>query len=67
MTSLGRGFGAATAGLVANAAGLGAGITTETVASAATWVYGLAVVVPAAIVVLSLRLLSLHRAQLVRP
>jgi hypothetical protein len=59
--SLGRGFGAATAGLVANAAGLGAGVSAETVASAAGWVYGLAVVVPAVIVVLSLRLLGLHR------
>lgn len=61
MASLGRGFGAATAGLVANAVGLGAGISRETVAAAATWVYGLAVVVPVVIVMLALRLLSLHR------
>jgi hypothetical protein len=61
MGSLGRGFGAATAGLVANVAGLGAGVSTETVATAATWVYGLAIAVPAVVVMLSLRLLGLHR------
>ncbi len=54
--SLGRGFGAATAGLVANAAGLSAGISREVVSAAATWVYGVAVVVPAVIVILSVRL-----------
>lgn len=59
MGSLGRGFGAATAGLVANAAGMGAGISPETVASAAAWVYGLAVAVPAVVVMLSFRLLAL--------
>ena len=60
MGSLGRGFGAATAGLVANAAGLGAGVSRETVAAAATWVYGLAVVVPVVLVMLSIRLLGFH-------
>jgi MFS family permease len=59
--SLGRGFGAASAGLVANVAGLGAGISQEAVASAAVWVYGLAVAVPVVVVVLSFRLLALHR------
>lgn len=61
MSFLGRGFGAATAGLVANAAGLGAGVSRQTVAWAVTWVYGLAVVVPVLIVILSLRLLGFHR------
>lgn len=59
MSLLGRGFGAATAGLVANAAGLSSGISPETVASAAAWVYGLAVAVPVVAVMLSLRLLAL--------
>jgi hypothetical protein len=59
MSLLGRGFGAAIAGLVANAAGLSSGISPETVASAATWLYGVAVAVPAVIVVLSLQLLAL--------
>jgi hypothetical protein len=42
--SLGIAFGAAAAGLVANAAGLGMGIAPETVASAASWVYQLSVI-----------------------
>ena len=61
MNSLGRGFGAAGAGLVANAAGLSAGVSTATVASAAAWVYGSAVLLPAVILLLSLRLLRLRR------
>jgi len=59
--SLGQAFGAATAGLVANAAGLAQGISVATVASAATWVYGLGTLVPAALTVLALRLLWLQR------
>ena len=61
MNSLGRGFGAAAAGVVANAARLGAGVSRETVASAVAWVSGTAVLVPLLIVLLSLRLLSLRR------
>ncbi len=61
MNSLGRGFGAAAAGLIANTAGLGAGVSTETVASAVAWVYGTAVIVPPVIVLLSLRLIRLQR------
>lgn len=61
MSFLGRGFGAASAGLVANTAGLGAGVSVETVAAGATWVYGVAVVMPVLIVLLSLRLLVCHR------
>jgi hypothetical protein len=64
--SLGIAFGAAVAGLMANAAGLAIGISPATVASAATWVYQLSIVPPAAMVVLSGRLLWLHRRRLAR-
>jgi MFS family permease len=60
--SLGVAFGAATAGLVANTAGLVMGITPETVAAAATWVYQLGVLPSAVMMVLTARLLWLHRA-----
>jgi hypothetical protein len=46
---------------VANAAGLAQGISVATVASAATWVYGLGACVPAALTVLTLHLLWLQR------
>ncbi len=59
--AMGIAFGAALAGLVANAAGLGAGVSPATVAAAAAWVYGLSVIAPTAIAVLSFRLLWLHR------
>jgi MFS family permease len=59
--SLGQACGAAAAGLVANAAGLAQGISVATVASAATWVYGLGTFVPVALTVLALRLLWLYR------
>jgi MFS family permease len=59
--SLGQAFGAATAGLVANAAGLAQGISVVTVASAATWVYGICTLVPVVLTALALRLLWLHR------
>jgi MFS family permease len=58
--SLGQAFGAATAGLIANAAGLAQGVSVATVASAATWVYGLSTLVPVILTVLALRLLWLH-------
>jgi predicted MFS family arabinose efflux permease len=58
--SLGIAFGAAVAGLVANAAGLALGISPATVASAAIWVYLLSVVPPAAMAVLAGRLVWLH-------
>jgi MFS family permease len=60
--SLGIAFGAAAAGLVANAAGLGTGIAPETVASAASWVYQLSVIPPAIMTVLAGRFVWLHRA-----
>ncbi len=59
--SLGQAFGAATAGLVANAAGLAQGVSVDTVASAATWVYGLGTLVPVVLTVLALRFLWLQR------
>jgi hypothetical protein len=59
--SLGQAFGAATAGLVANAAGLLHGVSAAVVASAATWVYGLSTLLPVVLTVLALRLLWLHR------
>jgi MFS family permease len=60
--SLGVAFGAATAGLVANTAGLVMGIAPETVASAANWIYQLGVLPSAITMVLAARLLWLHRA-----
>jgi MFS family permease len=58
--SLGLAFGAATAGAIANAAGLAAGVSPAVIAVVATWVYGLCILAPAAIVMLALRLLWLH-------
>ena len=58
---LGFAFGAALAGLVANSAGLAHSAAPETAAPAATWVYQLGIVPPAAMAVLSGRLLWLHR------
>jgi len=59
--SLGQACGAATAGLIANTAGLAQGVSVATVAAAASWVYGLCTLVPAVLAVLALRLLWLHR------
>jgi hypothetical protein len=59
--SLGIAFGAALAGLVANAAGLAGGIAATTVAGAAMWVYLIGIVPPAVLVVLSMSLVSLHQ------
>jgi predicted MFS family arabinose efflux permease len=58
---LGIAFGAAIAGLVANAAGLTRGVSPATVASAATWVYLLSVVPPALMAALAVRLVWLHQ------
>jgi hypothetical protein len=54
---LGNAFGAAAAGVVANAVGLMAGVSLSTVTAVATWVYGLSILVPVTIVVLTLRVL----------
>jgi MFS family permease len=58
--SLGLAFGAAAAGVIANAVGLDSSVTSAVLAVVATWVYGLSIVAPAAIAVLALRLLWLH-------
>src|SRR5690606_17748664 len=59
--SLGIAVGAALAGLIANLAGLGAGISVETVARAITWVDTCATLAPAAATLLALRLAVLQR------
>jgi hypothetical protein len=59
---LGTAFGAAIVGVVANAAGLGMGVSASTVTAAATWVYGLSVVAPVIMVVLTLRVLWSHQS-----
>jgi MFS family permease len=66
LQSLGIAFGAAIAGFVANAAGLGSGISTATVAGAAAWVYLLGIVPPAALVALSGGLVWLHHKRMPR-
>jgi hypothetical protein len=58
---LGIAFGAAAVGVVANAAGLAAGVSPSSVTAAATWVYGLSLVAPAAIALLTLRVLWWHQ------
>jgi MFS family permease len=59
--SLGIAFGAAVAGLAANVAGLTAVVSPATVAPAAGWVYLLGIAPAFASVILSARLLWLHR------
>ncbi len=54
--SLGIAFGAAAGGLIANAAGLDAGLDRVTVAAAAKWIYGFCMVPPLIAVALGLRL-----------
>jgi hypothetical protein len=58
---LGNAFGAAATGVVANAAGLAAGVSVSTVTAVATWVYGLSIVAPALIALLTLRVLWFHK------
>jgi MFS family permease len=60
-SQLGTAFGAAVAGVVANAAGLAAGMSVPTVTAAATWVYGVSIVAPVAIALLTLRVLWWHQ------
>jgi MFS family permease len=54
--SLGIAFGAAGGGLIANAAGLAAGISPATVARAIPWVYGIAALAPGASILLAARI-----------
>jgi MFS family permease len=65
--SLGLAFGAATAGVVANVAGLATGVAPTVLATVATWVYGLSIVAPAALTILALRLLWLQGKWSTRP
>ena len=58
---LGNAFGAAATSVVANAAGLAAGVSVSTVTAVATWVYGLSIVAPAIIALLTLRVLWFHK------
>ena len=60
--SLGIAFGAAAAGLAANAAGLAMGVAPETVAAATSWVYLLGLIPPALMTVLAGRFVWLHRS-----
>jgi MFS family permease len=55
--SLGISFGAAIAGLIANMAGLEAGISVATVEAATTWVYGATILAPALSLVLAIRVI----------
>jgi len=59
--SLGIAFGSAGAGLVANTAGLARGISPETVANAAIWGDGVAILPPVAAALLALRVVRLRR------
>ena len=59
--SLGIAFGAAGVGLIANLAGLGGGISVDTVARAITWVDSAAAVAPACGILLAMRTVALHR------
>lgn len=59
--SLGVAVGAAGAGLIANAAGLGDGVNVESVTAAVTWVNGIAALAPAAAVLLGLLLITQRR------
>lgn len=59
--SLGIAFGSSSAGLIANIAGLGDGISVDTVTTAANWIYGVAVVPASLIALLAFRLLWLRR------
>jgi hypothetical protein len=65
--SLGIAFGAALSGLIANLAGLGGGISVETVGRAITWVNMGAALAPAAAVLLALRLVVLRRRAVAVP
>ena len=56
MQSIGIAFGSALAGLVANAAGLGAGVSPPTVAAVASWVYGSTLICPLLMALLAFRL-----------
>ena len=61
LQSLGIAFGAATAGLLANVAGLSAGITTATLTVVTEWIYGFALFPAACTVLVAMRFVWLIR------
>jgi MFS family permease len=61
--SLGVAFGFGLAGLVANLAGVGAGVATEVVAEAMTWIYSLDILPPILAALFVLRMLALAAAR----
>ena len=61
MQSLGIAFGAATAGLLANVAGLSGGITLTTLTAVADWIYGFALIPASCTLLVALRLIWLMR------
>jgi hypothetical protein len=63
MQSLGIAFGAATAGLLANVAGLSSGITLATLTAVTDWIYGFALVPASCTFLAALRLVWLIRVK----
>lgn len=63
MQSLGIAFGAATAGLLANVAGLSEGITLATLTAVTDWIYGFALIPASCTLLAALRLVWLIRAK----
>jgi MFS family permease len=61
MQSLGFAFGAATAGLLSNVAGLSGGISTETLTAVTDWIYGFALLPASLMLLVALRLVWLIR------
>ncbi|HUL07641.1 MAG TPA: MFS transporter [Candidatus Acidoferrum sp.] len=59
--SLGISFGAAIAGLIANTAGLAGGVSVQSVAAAASWVYAATILAPGISLLLAVRVLRLRR------
>jgi MFS family permease len=62
MQSLGIAFGAATAGLLANVAGLSGGISVATLTEVTEWIYGFALIPAACTVLVALHLVRLIRS-----
>ena len=63
MQSLGIAFGAATAGLLANIAGLSGGISVTTLTAVTEWIYGFALIPASCSLLVSLRLVWLLRSR----
>jgi hypothetical protein len=67
MHSLGFAFGAASAGLLANIAGLSAGIAVPTLSAVAEWIYGFALIPAICTMLVALRLVWLIRPRAIQP